>query len=255
MLSQKSGVNKNTLYDMKNNKISRVDLDVLKKVCDALGCNLSQLMKYEPVKTSPESVVRFQIEHRREGKGKIFILSGPSGAGKNTLINQILTLDLGLHYIPSFTTREMRKGETQGDPYYFVDLDSFQNMIDNGEFLEYEKIHGNYYGTHWKSYEYAIQNGYDVIKDIDVNGALNFKEVFPGDVVLIYIRPSSLEILKDRLMMRGDDPKDIQIRLNRIQLEESKQNRFDYTVYNDDLMKAVEETRRIIESYKNTQTP
>lgn len=237
-LVRKSGVNRNTLYAMKNNALSRVDLDVLERVCDALPCSLSDLVVYEPADAEERPVIRFDENFKRTRDGRVFIISGPSGAGKNTLINQLKGIPLGVHYIPSFTTREMRDGESQGNPYHFVNLESFKAMILRHEFLEYEQIHGNYYGTHAKSYEYAIRNGFDVLKDIDVNGALNFKKWFREHVVLIYVRPTDLSMLESRLSGRGDADQDIRVRLKRIEFEESKRDQFDYLIYNDDVLAA-----------------
>lgn len=232
-----SGVNRNTLYAIKNNAITRVDLKVLQNICDSLQCSLAELVNYRPDQTNGQQ------------SGKIFILSGPSGAGKNTLINAFKRYDLPLRYIPSFTTRPMRNGETQGDPYYFVRLEEFLQMVEQGEFLEYESIHGNYYGTHKKTYEETIRRGTSVLKDIDVNGALNFKRTFPSDVVLIYVRPSKLDDLEGRLRIRGDEESDIKTRLERLQYEESKRKYFDHLIYNDDLDTAVRELYKVIESY------
>ncbi|MCL6445182.1 MAG: guanylate kinase [Alicyclobacillus sp.] len=247
-LVKRSGVNKNTLYNIKNNTLTRVDLDVLERICNALRRPLSAWMKYEPSGSDDGAVVHFDARHQRSRKGLVFVISGPSGAGKNTLINQLKGLDLGLHYIPSFTTRAMRPGERQGEPYYFVNLEDFQQMAARGEFLEYEQIHGNFYGTHAKTYEYAIEHGYDAIKDIDVNGALNFQKRFKGHVVLIYVRPTSLDTLSSRLVTRGDKQEDIALRMQRIQLEESKRHHFDYVVYNDDIASAKARLLEIIQS-------
>ncbi|MCL6548387.1 MAG: guanylate kinase [Alicyclobacillus sp.] len=197
-------------------------------------------------------MVQFDPRHKRNRNGIIIVLSGPSGAGKNTLINQVKHLDLGVHYIPSFTTRAQRPGESQGNPYYFVDLRAFQEMVDRQEFLEYEQIHGNYYGTHAKTYEYAIEHGYDAIKDIDVKGAMNFKRRFPGHVVLVYVRPSSLDALTGRLVTRGDSQEDIRVRMSRLNFEESKRPEFDYVVYNDDLETAKNQLVDIIRRVTGT---
>lgn len=192
-------------------------------------------------------IVNFNHIYKHSRKGKIFIVSGPSGAGKNTVIKGILKFDdIGLHYIPSFTTRSIRKGESQGNPYIFVDNDGFQKMVERGEFLEFEQIHGNLYGTHFKTYQEAIENGYDTIKDIDVLGALNFKKHFPDDVVLIYIRPSDINELKKRLIDRGDEYDDIERRMQRIEFEESKRPLFDFVVYNDNVEDAISNLKEII---------
>ncbi|TDY46267.1 guanylate kinase [Alicyclobacillus sacchari] len=233
-LMKRSGVNKNTLYAIKKNEISRVDLKVLQSICDALQCALSDLMSYEP-----------KGEH--ETKGLLFILSGPSGAGKNTLINSLRDrYDLGLTFIPSFATRPMRPGERNGNPYYFVSTEEFMAMADRGEFLEYESIHGNYYGTHLLTYERALDEGNIVIKDIDVNGALNMKKAFGDRVVLIYVRPTSLNDLEGRLYGRGDAEADIRIRMDRLKYEESLSDQFDYLIFNDDIPTATAELAQII---------
>ena len=228
----KSGVNRNTLYSIRRNKISRVDLKVLENICDALDCSLSELMSYDPSK---------------QHNGALFIMSGPSGAGKNTLINSLKEhYDLGLTFIPSFATRLKRPGEVEGNPYFFVDVPEFEEMAARGEFLEYEKIHGNYYGTHLKTYQKTLDEGNNVIKDIDVNGALNMKRVFGDSVVLLYIRPSSLSALEGRLHHRGDADDEIRRRLDRLKYEESLSEQFDYLIFNDDIPTATAELAQII---------
>lgn len=236
-LVEKSNVNKNTLYAIKKNMITRVDLKVLQSICDTLKCSLSDLITYVPEGDAERNV------------GTIFVISGPSGAGKNTLINSLkANYDLGLTFIPSFSTRQMRTGEVQGDPYYFVQLKDFEEMVDRGEFLEYEPIHGNYYGTHLQTYEKTIHEGRDVIKDIDVNGALNFRKTFPASIVLIYVRPSSLSCLEDRLHERGDADEDIKRRLDRLKYEESLSDQFDFLIFNDDIPTATAELAQIIKT-------
>lgn len=233
-LMKRCGVNKNTLYAIKKNEISRVDLKVLQNICDALQCALSDLITYEP-------------KGERTGNGILFILSGPSGAGKNTLINSLRErYELGLTFIPSFTTRPMRTGERNGNPYYFVTAADFDAMALRGEFLEYETIHGNFYGTHLLTYERSLDEGSIVIKDIDVNGAINMKKVFGERVVLVYIRPTSLDELEGRLHGRGDADHDIRIRLERLKYEESLSDHFDFLIFNDDIPTATAELAQII---------
>lgn len=178
--------------------------------------------------------------------GRIFILSGPSGAGKNTIINALREKNVPFRYIPSYTTRNMRPGESEGNPYHFVSEEEFKAIENRGEFLEVEPIHGNWYGTHKMRYLEAIERGEIVLKDIDVNGALNFKRVFPNHAVLIYVRPTTLDVLKDRLFVRGDGEEDISTRMSRIDWEESKSPLFDHVVYNDDLDFAVRSIEAIV---------
>ncbi|MDR5658644.1 guanylate kinase [Serpentinicella sp. ANB-PHB4] len=196
------------------------------------------------------TIVNFNESKKSKGKGKIFVVAGSAGSGKNTLIKRILDMNLGITFIPSFTTRKMRQGESSGNPYIFVGKETFEGMIDKNEFLEYEKVHGlDYYGTHLATYKYAIDNGYHIISDLDVKGATKVKSIFKEDAVLLFIKVPNSETLKARLIQRGENSEEIENRLKRVEFEEAKIHLFDHIILNDDLEKAVEEFKAAIEQY------
>ncbi len=178
-------------------------------------------------------------------KGKFIVISGPSGVGKGTICNRLLS-ELNAWYSVSTTTRSPREGEVDGVNYYFITKEEFLKRIDAGEFLEYNYYNDNYYGTSKKIVMEKMEEGVNVFSEIDVNGAHNIKKIFP-DALLIYIAPPSMEELKNRLIARRTDPIE---RINQrlaIAEEEMKQVGFyDYVVVNDDLDKATDEVRKII---------
>jgi guanylate kinase len=187
--------------------------------------------------------------------GKIIVFSGFSGVGKNTIINALRSRYSSLVYIPSMTTRDMREGESEGFPYFFVSKEEFMERVKNGHFIEYEQIHGNWYGTPKDKYHEAIRNNQIVVKDIDVNGAMSMKEEFGNYTVLIYIEPPSIDELKKRLVTRGDDMDDIIRRLKRVDYELSKKPMFDEWIVNENLEKAIEECDEILQKYTGEIAP
>lgn len=185
-------------------------------------------------------------------KGKLFILSGYSGTGKNTIISGLMRdLNNTLTYIPSYTTREMRvhDNETQGSPYNFVSEEQFRKMVENKKFIEYNVIHNNMYGTPVDEYKEAINNGEIIVKDIDVEGAVRMKELFGADACLVFVEPPSLEELYSRLNNRGDSKEQIDLRMKRIDFEKGYKRAFDYTIVNDDLDYAISDLLAIITNY------
>lgn len=187
--------------------------------------------------------------------GKIVVLSGFSGVGKNTIINSLRGSYPSLVYIPSMTTRDMREGESEGFPYFFVSKEEFKERIEKNYFIEYEGIHGNWYGTPKDKYYQAIQENLLVVKDIDVNGAISMKEEFGKSTLLVYIEPPSIEALKQRLIDRGDNMDDIIRRLKRVDFEASKKPFFDETVVNDKLDNAIRQCETIILKHVGKLTP
>lgn len=178
-------------------------------------------------------------------KGKFIIISGPSGVGKGTICN-VLLKELNAWYSISMTTRGIREGEVDGVNYYFISKDEFRKRIDEGKLLEYNIYNDNYYGTPKDIVLEKMEDGINVILEIDVNGARNIKNIFP-DALLIYIAPPSIEVLKERLVNRGTE--DLETIENRIKIadEELKQIDFyDYVVVNDNLDKAIDDVRNII---------
>jgi guanylate kinase len=178
--------------------------------------------------------------------GYIVAFAGYSGAGKNSIINGLREKYPLFTYIPSVTTRKMRQGEKNGNPYYFVTKEDFMRKIQQGYFIEYEEIHGNFYGTPKKPYWEAIQNGQIVLVDIGIEGALSFKKIFGQAAILLFIEPPSLEELKKRLVQRGESINEIRHRFQRIEYEKSKKFLFDETIINDDLSKAIQQCEKIL---------
>ncbi len=186
----------------------------------------------------------------KQTKGIFIVLSGPSGVGKGTICNEIIT-SLNAWYSVSVTTREKRPGEQEGINYYFVSKEEFEQKINNNEFLEYATYNNNYYGTLKSKIDEKLENNIDVISEIEVKGARNIKNKYP-DSLLIYILPPSLKELENRLRNRKtEDEQTIKNRLN-IAKEELKQiNIYDYAVVNDNLEETITKVKNIIESEKS----
>lgn len=173
----------------------------------------------------------------------LIIMSGSAGVGKNTIINALLSEYRNLAYMPSVTTRKMRDGESQGNPYFFVSEEEFRAMDARGELLETCPIHGNLYGSSRRMLEQKTAEGKVLIKDIDVEGTLSLKKLLP-DVVAIYLKPKSIEVLRERLIGRGE--KDIDLRLRRYEYEESMANNYDYVLVNDKMEDTLSVLREIL---------
>ena len=177
---------------------------------------------------------------------KLIVISGPSGVGKGTIVNELLKKgDYALSI--SCTTRAPRVGEREGVSYFFITREKFLAMIEEGGFLEYDNHFENYYGTPKDFVEKQLQTK-NVILEIEVNGALKAKESYP-EAILIMIVPPSMDELKSRLVGRGtESPEKIEGRLSRIEYELSLKDKYDYTVINDDLERAVGEIEDIIKN-------
>src|SRR4029078_4785356 len=165
-------------------------------------------------------------------KGRLIIISSPSGGGKGTLIKELLESVPDLGYSVSFTTRAPRFGEEEGRHYHFVSKAEFEEEINAGGFLEYAEVHGNYYGTSLSQAERMTAEGKDVVLEIDVQGADWVRKRGP-DVLSIFILPPSFEVLKARLVSRGtEDPADLDLRLKNARSEVMEYTKFDYVVVN-----------------------
>jgi guanylate kinase len=183
-------------------------------------------------------------------KGHLFVVSGPSGTGKSTLIKRFLDEDGHSCFSVSYTTRKRRDHEAEGRDYYFVDSERFQQMIDQGGFLEWEPVHGYFYGTPRKEVSEPLSRGVDVILDIDVKGALKVREQWP-EAVLIFIDTPSMDELIKRLSARGE--KEIEKRMERVKEEISQKGLFTYVVINDTLDSSYEQFKSVIRSVRGQQ--
>ncbi len=178
--------------------------------------------------------------------GNLIVVSAPSGAGKTTIVGEILRRDARSRPSISFTSRPPRPGEIDGVHYHFVSLEEFQSLIEQGELLEWAQVHGNYYGTGRRAIEDLRQAGFDVILTIDVQGERQVRRYFP-DALTVFIMPPSYGALVERIGGRGDVA-DASFRLRlRNSLDEVEQyRRFDYVIVNDLLDEAVGELDAII---------
>ena len=175
-------------------------------------------------------------------KGKLFVVSGPSGVGKNTLLNAVIDRSENVRYSVSATSRPIRPGEVDGKSYYFVTRERFEALIADDALLEYAEYVGNYYGTPLAPIREAIANGIDVVMDVEVVGALKIKKRLPEEAVLVFVTAPSFDIIRKRLVHRGDvAPGLMEERLERARWECSQAEQYDYIVINDDLQKASEE--------------
>jgi len=182
-------------------------------------------------------------------KGSIFIVSAPSGAGKTTMCKQIIRIVDNVKPSVSFTTRPPRPGEVQGEDYCFVSEPEFRDMISRGDFLEWALVHGNLYGTSKRQLEELMSAGYDVLLDIDTQGARQMKKFFSNGVY-IFILPPSMKELRRRLEGRmSNSVEDMNRRLQRAgdEIDEiSEYKMYDYVIVNDILENSVKELEAII---------
>ena len=179
-------------------------------------------------------------------RGKLIIVSGPSGSGKST-VTKIVKDKLNIPLSISATTRNPRDGEIDGKDYFFLSKEEFKNKIDNDEFYEYAEVHGNYYGTLKKTVEENLDKGLNVILEIDVQGALIAKEK-KKDAVLVFFRTKDMDILEKRLRDRKTDSEEvIQTRLKNAETELKYEDKYNYTIINENLDDSIQELINIIE--------
>jgi guanylate kinase len=178
-------------------------------------------------------------------KGRLFVMSGPSGTGKGTVCKELIKRE-DIYLSVSNTTRGIGKDEQEGVTYYYVSREEFERMIENGEMLEYAEYNGNYYGTNKKRVAQALESGRNVLLEIEPQGALQVKKIFP-EAVLIFVLPPSMEELKKRLVERGRESIDvINDRISAAQWEITQKDKYDYEVINDDLETCIREVCEII---------
>lgn len=179
-------------------------------------------------------------------QGKLYIISAPSGAGKTSLVKQLLQQVEQIAVSISHTTRPMRVGEVDGKDYFFVSVAQFQAMLAQDQFLEHAQVFDNFYGTSRHAVEQTLAQGVDVILEIDWQGARQIRQMLPN-CTSIFILPPSLEILQQRLRGRGqDDEPIIQRRLAEAVAEMSHHHEFDYLIVNDDFTQALAQLQHII---------
>lgn len=184
-------------------------------------------------------------------RGLLFVLSGPSGAGKGTVRKEVFRRIKGLYFSISCTTRSPRAGEMDGVDYRFISRESFLRMVDSGDFLEWAEVHGNLYGTLWMDVDRILSEGKDVVLEIDVQGALQVMGKCK-DMVSIFLSPPSNEELERRLRSRGsEDDETIALRLSNALKEMAELDKYDHVVINDDLNRAVSEMERIVGFYRD----
>ena len=181
-------------------------------------------------------------------RGKLIILSAPSGSGKTTIIQYILAKNLPVQFSISATSRLPRGDEKDGVEYYFLSPEQFKEKIRENQFLEYEEVYPDrFYGTLKSEVENKLHEGKNIILDVDVAGGLNIKKMFDKDALLIFIQPPSIEELRKRLEKRGtDSPEVIQDRISKAEYELSLATQYDRVIINDDLEKAKEQTLQTI---------
>lgn len=183
--------------------------------------------------------------------GKAILFSAPSGCGKTTIIRELMQYFDCFGFSISATSRQPRAGEVDGKDYYFLSHNEFKRRVDQGDFLEWEEVYaGTCYGTLKSEVERLWAEGRVAVFDVDVNGGRNIKRHFGADALSIFVMPPSVEVLEQRLRSRGTESEEaIAKRLGRSAEELKQAPLFDVTIVNDDLPRAVAETRRVIEDF------
>ena len=185
-----------------------------------------------------------------ETPGNLFCVAAPSGAGKSSLVKALLELDSRLDVSVSHTTRAPRGQEQNGREYWFVDEASFRAMIEREEFFEWAQVHGHLYGTSRKAIEARLERGEDVVLEIDWQGALQIKQLFPH-AVLIFILPPSWEELRQRLTRRGEDRAEvIETRMTNARQEVAQARHFDFVIINSLFETALFDLKTVVHSQR-----
>ena len=190
---------------------------------------------------------------QNKSQGKLIIFSAPSGAGKTTIVKNLLGKIKDLKFSISACSRQKRKNETNGIDYYFLKLDEFKKKIKDNEFIEWQQVYkDHYYGTLKTEIERIWAKGSNVIFDIDVVGGLNIKKIYKDKALAIFIMPPSLKHLEKRLKNRlTETPKNIKQRLDKVNKELKYADKFDKIIINDDLKTAVDKAEKIVVEWLN----
>ena len=183
--------------------------------------------------------------------GKLIVISAPSGAGKTSIVHNLLKNTPELSFSVSACSREKRESEIDGTDYHFVGIEAFKQKIKEGAFLEWEEVyHNQYYGTLKSELERIWDKGKTVIFDVDVIGGLNIKKQFPSECLSIFIMPPSIEVLRKRLSGRGSESEEsLEKRLGKAKEEIANNHKFDVVILNDDFATACAETKEVITNF------
>jgi len=186
-----------------------------------------------------------------DGRGRLFIVSGPSGTGKTTLCSAVLNRFPDMLYSVSYTTRKPRNGEQSGIDYHFIKKKDFKDKIEDGKWAEWAEVHGNYYGTSAELLDKELDSGRDIILDIDVQGTIRLLERY-SESVTIFVMPPSIEELKRRLKLRDTDSSEvISKRLENAKIEMAKKDLYLHVIVNDQLHEAIGQLIAVIENYRS----
>lgn len=184
-------------------------------------------------------------------KGNLFVLSGPSGVGKGTVLERLLENYDGIDFSTSVTTREKRPGEIDGEDYFFISVEDFFQMVEEKKFIEWAQVHNNYYGTPKEYVEETLEKGKDIILDIDIQGARVVNKLYP-EAIFVFLVPPSLTELESRLDKRGTEDKNSkEVRLKNARDELAEINKYDYQIINDKLDETVRILKAIIIAEKH----
>lgn len=181
--------------------------------------------------------------------GKLVVISAPSGAGKTTIARAMLAAHPSLEFSVSATTRPRRQSERDGRDYFFLSKAEFEARVRAGDFVEWEEIYGNYYGTLKAEIDRAMRAGRHILFDVDVNGGLSIRRYF-SDALLIFLRPPTMEVLLERLNNRKTEDRDtVARRMERVPMEMERGKEFEHQMVNDDLARAIAEVNALVEAY------
>ena len=182
--------------------------------------------------------------------GNLYVVAAPSGAGKSSLVRALMEVDSGVRASISHTTRAPRGQEVDGREYHFVDTARFEQMVADGQFLEWAQVHGNRYGTSRQAVIERLDQGDDALLEIDYQGALQVKQIFP-QAVLIFVMPPSWEELRSRLERRGEDSADtIETRIKNAETEMSQAGKFDFVIINELIELALFDLKTIVHAQR-----
>lgn len=180
--------------------------------------------------------------------GNMIVICAPSGTGKSTLLNRLKADISDLVWSVSCTTRPIRAGEVHGKDYYFIKPETFEKQIADDEFIEWAKVHSNYYGTSKRFVDEGLSQGWKMLFDLDVQGADAMKRIYGNAAQVIFIEPPSIEELEKRLLARGTDSKEvIAERINNARRELENKEKYDHLILNDDIDQAYQKLKAVVE--------